>query len=1843
MFLNYKKSAEILTTFLDKFPLFFIVFLVTSAMVSAQEVTIADVSGDENGGVITITLALDQDAGGAFSLVLSSADGTATVADGDYTAISQTITFIGTSAENQTFNFTPNGDTKLEEDETITLSMGTFNSTGGGSAIITDTATLTINNDDAAELTIADDSGNEDDGPITVTVTLDNAVQGGFTVDAATADGTATLADNDYTQVTGETLTFAGTAGETQTFTVEPTVDATPESDENVTVSLSNYVGATSGVTITDTALVTFIDDDTVAPVVTIADVSGDENGGAITVTLELNADAGGAFSLEVSSTDGTATVADGDYSAVLETVNFVGTGTESQTFSFTPAGDTKLENDETLTLSMGSLSGVGIADITDTATLTINNDDAAELTIADDSGNEDDGPITVTVTLDNAVQGGFTIDAATADGTATLADNDYTQVTGETLTFAGTAGETQTFTVEPTVDATPESDENVTVSLSNYVGATSGVTITDTALVTFIDDDTVAPVVTIADVSGDENGGAITVTLELNADAGGAFSLEVSSTDGTATVADGDYSAVLETVNFVGTGTESQTFSFTPAGDTKLENDETLTLSMGSLSGVGIADITDTATLTINNDDAAELTIADDSGNEDDGPITVTVTLDNAVQGGFTIDAATADGTATLADNDYTQVTGETLTFAGTAGETQTFTVEPTVDATPESDENVTVSLSNYVGATSGVTITDTALVTFIDDDTVAPVVTIADVSGDENGGAITVTLELNADAGGAFSLEVSSTDGTATVADGDYSAVLETVNFVGTGPETQTFTITPTPDTKLEGDETFTISMGSLSGTGTPDISDGATITINNDDIAALTIADVSGNEDDGPITVTVTLDNAVQGGFTVDAATADGTATLADNDYTQVTGETLTFAGTAGETQTFTVEPTADDVLEADENVLIGLSNYLGSTLGLDISDQVTVTFINDDTATLSIADISVNENLGTVSVQVSFVGTVEGPFEVDYSTADGTATVADGDYNEGIGSLSFNGGTDQTRGITLTIIDEGLIEPDEEFTVSLSGITNPLINVVKDEAIVTILNDDSCAGGPDAPMLDASQSLNFCDDFTKDLNDYSMTTTPPGSELRWSLQNTDLDNDVNHLPGSVVSTPGTYYGFFYDQLNICVSPSLEVTIVQNTSPSSGTPNNTSACSDASNGNTLIDLDDQISGQDTGVWSIITDPSNGGVSINTFNLVDFEGLPDGDYVFRYSTTGAVVPCVNASTDVTVTVTDCAAPCDAGSDAPFINPDQSTEFCDNLDVNLNDFVLGAAPTGTELKWITGGTNPDPLDESNHIDPQVSAPGTYLGFFYDQVNGCASPTLNVTLSINITPEVTSTTGAESCGSASLVLMATASPDALLTWYSSATSGPDEALGTGESFTTPILDETTSFFVEASQNGCISARVEVVALVNLEPTAGTVTNADACSTTGGADPTVIDLDSRLTGADQGFWSITTDPSNGSVVINGENIVDFEGLPAGDYVFTYTTNTAESPCTDVSVELTIRVLNCAADPDADGLTDEEEADLGTDPNDPDTDDDGIEDGQEVTDGTDPLDDCDSNGGTARPESDCDDDGLTTSEEIGFGTDPNDEDTDGDGIQDGQEVLDGTDPLDACDPNLTSDCNPDNIDLSIDKTASRIGALVGEEITFTITLTNESSDRIATSTVQEPLGVGTGFTYVSHTTTKGNYNQISGIWSLEDINPDEVNTLEITVLLEVSGVWENTVRIVDSFPLDDVTSNNIASISITVNRSIGDCGFLFNQFSPNGDGSNDLLVINCIENFPGNRLEIFDRYGNRVFETTNYQNNWDGSGNGGPLPNGTYFYILNLGDGSEPTRGWLQIIR
>lgn len=93
----------------------------------------------------------------------------------------------------------------------------------------------------------------------------------------------------------------------------------------------------------------------------------------------------------------------------------------------------------------------------------------------------------------------------------------------------------------------------------------------------------------------------------------------------------------------------------------------------------------------------------------------------------------------------------------------------------------------------------------------------------------------------------------------------------------------------------------------------------------------------------------------------------------------------------------------------------------------------------------------------------------------------------------------------------------------------------------------------------------------------------------------------------------------------------------------------------------------------------------------------------------------------------------------------------------------------------------------------------------------------------------------------------------------------------------------------------------------------------------------------------------------------------------------------------------------------------------------------------------------------------------------------------------------------------------------------------------------------------------------------------------------------------------------------------------------------CDTLFvpNGFSPNSDGTNDGYVIDHIDNYPGNRLWVYNRWGNLVYKARDYKNDWNGIANvpglylGKKVPAGTYFFILDLNDGSKPMSGYLII--
>lgn len=264
------------------------------------------------------------------------------------------------------------------------------------------------------------------------------------------------------------------------------------------------------------------------------------------------------------------------------------------------------------------------------------------------------------------------------------------------------------------------------------------------------------------------------------------------------------------------------------------------------------------------------------------------------------------------------------------------------------------------------------------------------------------TVSLSSPAPAGGV-TFDITTTDGTATVDDGDYAANSASGVTIAEGDSQYQFTVLVNGDTKSENDEQFTVDVSNISGSGVVSTSAQGTGTIQNDDAAPITvgIGDVTHAEGDSGTTdfvFTVSLSAAAPpGGVTFDIATADGTAT-AGSDYQANSASAQTIA--EGETQyQFTVHATGDTTFEPDETFLVKVTNIAGTGVITD-DQQATGKIVNDDP--ISIGAIQgnglVSPHVGESVLTVGNVVTAVGPkgFTMQDPVGDGDPDTSDGIY-------------------------------------------------------------------------------------------------------------------------------------------------------------------------------------------------------------------------------------------------------------------------------------------------------------------------------------------------------------------------------------------------------------------------------------------------------------------------------------------------------------------------------------------------------------------------------------------------------------------------------------------------------------------------------------------------------------------------------------------------------------------------------------------------------------------------------------------------------------------------------
>jgi hypothetical protein len=944
--------------------------------------------------------------------------------------------------------------------------------------------------------------GNSGTTTATFTVSLSApAPSTDITFDIATQNNTATTANSDYVAKTLTTqLIPAGQ--QSYAFTVTVNGDAAVENNETFFVNITNA----SGATITDGQGVGTIQNDDL-PALTINDVSiseGNTGTKLFTFTVSLAQPAPATVTFDIATQDDTATIADNDYVARSLTGQTIAAGSSTYTFDVTVNGDVTIEPNETFFVNVTNVSGANPTGSRGVGT--IQNDDSPALSVDDVAVNEGNGgattfTFTVTSSLP-APPGGITFDIATADGTAQddnpdTEDNDYVarSLTGQTITAGNTS---YTFDVTVNGDTLVETNETFSVKLSHVTGAT----INDSTGQGTIQNDDTATLVVSQVYGGGGNAGA-----QFTNDFVELFNR------GTTTV---NFALTPYSVQYAGATANFGSGKLDLTSGTIAPGQYFLVQLSGGANGAPLP--TPDATGTIAMAAAAgkvALVVGTTALGGSGCPLGVTVA--DFVGYGTTANCFEGAGRATAPGN-----TTVSLRKAGGCTDTNNNAADFLVSA--PFPRNSSSPLNGCVsGAPPNLAIND---------------VTVTE--GNSGTTTATFTLSLSAPAPSTdITFDIATQDNTATTANSDYVTKTLTAQLIPAGQQTFTFTVTVNGDVTVENDETFFVNVSNASSAT---ITDGQGVgTIQNDDVPALSINDISVNEGNaGPTTFsfTVSLSTAAPtGGVTFDLATADGTAQDGnpggeDTDYVarSLTSQTIP-AGSS--TYSFEVTVNGDVVIEPHETFLVNVTNVSGAT----ISDGVgQATILNDDSPTLSINDVSLSEgNAGTSVFTFTVTSSLPAPaggITFDIATADGTAQddtppTEDNDYvaRSLTGQTITAGNTTYT--FEVTVNGDLLVETNETFLINLTNVTNA--GILDGAGQGTIQNDDT-------PLLVISQvyggggnaSATYTNDFIEIFN--RGTTTIDFSVTPYSVQYAAATSNFTSNKTDITSgvlLPGQYF--------------------------------------------------------------------------------------------------------------------------------------------------------------------------------------------------------------------------------------------------------------------------------------------------------------------------------------------------------------------------------------------------------------------------------------------------------------------------------------------------------------------------------------------------------------------------------------------------------------------------------------------------------------------------------------------------------------------------------------------
>jgi len=1044
---------------------------ITIADNDSAQVSIALTSGgSESGptpGVVTITQSALSSTNTVISI--SSAGGSAT-SGSDYTALPTSVT-IPAGQTSVTLNIPVLNDSAIEGGETVLVTLTGI--TSGNSNITLQAgstqATVPIADNDSAQVRINGTTAGAEAGTVSLVYTVtQSATSPANTVIAYSLSGSAS-AGSDFIAPSGSVTILAGQT--TATITIPVVNDTLVEANETVIVRLDSITsGQQVSIDTTQDQATLAISDNDSAQVRIAMTTAGNEAGpvsGVFTVTQTAASSTPTTVSYTVT---GTATPGS-DYTALSGTVT-IPAGQTTATITVPVINDSLAEPAETVIVTLDGITAgdpqITVASAAQAqATLSITDNDIALVSIVVTTQGSETGPTAGVLTISQTgTSSSATVVGLTYGGTAT-SGSDFTALPA-TVTIP--AGQTSvTLTVPVLNDSVLEGPETVIVTLANIVSGNAQLAASGTvATVTIADNE--SALVRVSQPQGRNEDGGAPALFVITQTVSSPTATVISYTLGGTASGTSDYTPPATSSITIPAGQTSVTITVPILDDAIVEADETIVLTLGSITSgnpqIAIDPAQRERTLTIADDDSATISISLTANGNEDGPSPGLLTVtQSAASSTDTVLSYTVAGSAT-AGSDYAALSGTVTIPAGQTSATITVTVLD--DELMEPAENVIVTLGEITSGDEDIEIhveADQATVQIVDDETPqVRIVAAADANEDGNvSGRFTVSQNTVTATATVVSLSIG---GTATAGQ-DYEAIGLTVT-IPAGETSVDIDVDLLADNRAEGLETVVVRLEEITsgdpGLEIDSVNGEATVEIADDETGLIRIALQTNGSEDGPIAgaVIVTQDGITETD-TVVAYTYGGTATPG-TDFTASVSRTVTIP--AGETSvTLLVLIVEDDIVEGDETIVLTLDQVseVSPHVSIDVAaDEATVTIEDDDSATVGISDDSAASEAGPVPG--SFVLTLSAPSSTDTVityTLTGTATAGE-DYTEPSGSVTIPAG-ETSATISISVLDDNLVEGTEIVTLALFEITGGqdaiTIDTEAGEASLEIADNDS----------------------------------------------------------------------------------------------------------------------------------------------------------------------------------------------------------------------------------------------------------------------------------------------------------------------------------------------------------------------------------------------------------------------------------------------------------------------------------------------------------------------------------------------------------------------------------------------------------------------------------------------------------------------------------------------------------------------------------------------------------------------------------------------------------------